>query len=111
MSNPAKIKGDRAEREIAAILSGELGVDVKRKLGAGRAEDTGDLHGLRLTTAQVCDWQNVSRAVRHKPVECERQRVNAGDPFAVTFVRLRGGEWRAVLTVEQFATWWREAAA
>lgn len=111
MTSPSKRKGDAAEREIAAMLSDELGVNVRRKLGAGRKDDTGDLDGLRLTTVQVANRKNVADTVRNKPLECEQQRRNAGDPFAVTFVRLPKGEWRAVMTIEQFSTWWREAAA
>lgn len=111
MSSPSKAKGDRAERELAALLSDQLGVTVRRKLGAGRKDDMGDLEGLRMTVVQVADRKDVADTVRHKPVEAERQRRNADEPFAVTFVRLRGGEWRAVMTVEQFATWYREAAA
>ena len=43
MTAPAKAKGDRAEREAAAILADELGAPVRRKLGAGRRDDQGDL--------------------------------------------------------------------
>jgi hypothetical protein len=56
--------------------------------------------------------------VREKPLEAERQVANlpmrfnmSGSipTFAATFVRLRGGEYRVVLTPEQWATLWREA--
>ena len=46
MSNPQKAKGDAAEREVAALLSDLLGFTVRRKLGAGRKDDTGDLDGI-----------------------------------------------------------------
>ncbi len=107
MTGSAKRKGDAAEREIAAILTDLLGHDVTRKLGAGRAEDTGDLYGIPGTVAQVAWWpsKGTLRAVREKPVECEQQRMNDGAPFAVTFVRLVGGVWRAVLTPEQWAVY------
>jgi hypothetical protein len=42
VTNPQKAKGDKAELEIARILHGELGLPVRRKLGAGRSDDAGD---------------------------------------------------------------------
>lgn len=109
MTNSAKSKGDAAERAIAALLSAELGVDVVRKLGAGRAEDTGDLYGLEDTVGQVAWWpHNPLRAVREKPDQCVAQQLNAGATFGVSFIRLHGGVWRAVLTIPQWATYYRE---
>lgn len=43
--------------------------------------------------------------------ECEAQRLNAGTTFAATFVRLRGGVWRVVMTPEQWFTYQREVMA
>lgn len=105
MTNSAKRKGDAAELEIAKILSEQLGVDCKRLLGAGRAEDVGDLHGLDDWTAQVAWWpsRGVLRAFREKPVECEQQQSNAGTSFGVSFIRMTGGVWRATQTIEQWA--------
>ena len=112
MTNPAKRKGDAAELEVAKLLSDELGVDCKRLLGAGRAEDVGDLHGLDNWTAQVAWWpsRGVLRAFREKPVECEQQQANAGTDFGVTFVRMVGGVWRPTMTVAQWAAIYREVA-
>lgn len=109
MTGSAKSKGDRGEREAAQILSDLLGFPVKRALGAGRAEDTGDLFGIPDTVVQVANWANVLAAVRMKPMEAEVQRGHANATFAATMVRLRGGVWRVVLTPEQFATLLREA--
>lgn len=112
MANPAKRKGDRAELEVCALLNDLLGVPARRELGAGRLEDVGDIHGVPLTVIQVANRpSDTLRAIREKPLEAERQRRHAGEPFAATFVRLKGGEYRVILTPEQFATWWREAAA
>jgi len=113
MTNAAKRKGDFAEREIAAHISDELGIDCRRLLGAGRQDDVGDLHGLDPWVAQVAWWpqRGVLRAVREKPVECEQQQLNAHAPLGVSFIRLHGGVWRAVMTVPQWATAWRETAA
>ena len=109
MTNSAKAKGDRGERDAAALLAELLGYPVKRALGAGRAEDTGDLFGVPQTVVQVADWSNALAAVRHKPIGAESQRENANATFAASMIRLRGGVWRVVLTPEQFATLLREA--
>jgi hypothetical protein len=125
VTGSSKRKGDRAELEVQGLLRELLGVPARRALGAGRKDDVGDIHGVPDTVIQVADWKDVTRAVREKPLECEaqRQRWLYGKPsevvagtqipqppaFAATFVRLRGGEYRVVLTPEQWATLWREA--
>ena len=43
MSHPSKRKGDKAELEAARILAEHLGLPIRRKLGAGRTDDEGDL--------------------------------------------------------------------
>ena len=106
--NPQKRKGDQAERELATLLADHLGITIRRKLGAGRQDDTGDLAGIPNTIAQVANWTDALRAIREKPVAADRQRGNAAATYAVTFIRLRGGLWRAVLTIDQWATYARE---
>lgn len=110
MSNPQKRKGDAAERECARIISDLTGWDARRKLGAGRKDDEGDLDVWN-TTVQVADWKNISDAVRLKPRDCVEQQERSKDHFGCTWIRLRGGEWRVVMTPEQWATYAREAAA
>lgn len=95
---------------MQGLLRDLLGYPVRRALGAGRKDDIGDIHGLPATVIQCANWKNIAQAVRHKPVECEQQRERAGATFAATFLRLRGGDYRVVLTVEQFCALWREAA-
>lgn len=110
MANPNKRRGDRAELEVQAMLREHLGVPARRALGAGRKDDIGDIDGVPFTAIQVCNWQNVAAAVRQKPLEAERQREHKHDGlFAATFVRLRGGDYRVVMTPEQFFYLWREA--
>jgi hypothetical protein len=111
MTNSSKRRGDYAEREAAAILADLLGYPMRRKLGAGRHDDQGDLDGMPATTVQVAAWGDALRAVREKPLDAEQQRTRAHSTFAVTMIRLRGGVWRVVLTPDQFATWAREALA
>ena len=105
MTGSQKRKGDRAELELATLLADLTGHPVRRKLGAGRADDTGDIDGIPDTVVQAANWSNVVSAVSQKPPEAEQQRINAGAGYAVTFVRIRGGKWRAVLTPEQWVAY------
>lgn len=111
MTNPQKAKGDSAEREIAAIINALTGWPVRRKLGAGRADDAGDLDGIPDTTAQVKSYKDVQRGIREAIDDLDRQRANANTTHAVAFIRRPGGRWLAVQTVGQWATTAREAAA
>ena len=116
MANSAKRKGDRAELEVQGLLRELLGVPARRALGAGRKDDVGDITGVPDTVIQIVDSADKTRAIREKPLEAERQRMHAEcltseyrPYFAATFVRLRGGDYRVVLTPEQWALYWREA--
>jgi hypothetical protein len=109
MSNPPRRKGDAAELEAARIIHDLLGFPARRKLGAGRLDDTGDIDGVPDTVVQVANWSDVRAAAVQKPKGAEAQRINAGATHAATFVRFRGGTWRVVLTPEQWATLVREA--
>jgi hypothetical protein len=111
VTGAAKRKGDSAEREAATLIADLLGVPVRRKLGAGRADDCGDLDGVPETTIQVVSRSSgvVAVGVVAKPTEVAAQARHAGTPHAATFLRIRGGTWRVVLTPEQWAALWREA--
>ena len=111
MIHPSKVKGSRAELEVQGLLRDHLGVPARRALGAGRKDDMGDITGVPATCVQVVNRKDIALAVREKPLEVERQRENMGCPFAMTFVRLRGGDYRIVMTVEQAMTLLREAIA
>lgn len=107
--NPSKRKGDRAELEVQGMLRDHLGVPARRALGAGRLDDHGDIHGVPNTVIQVANRRDVARCVSTKPLEAERQRQTANVDFAATFIRLFGGEYRVIMTPEQFFKLWREA--
>lgn len=100
MSNPQKRKGDRAEREIAAKLSELLGVTVRRKLGAGRTDDEGDLEGLPGVTIEVKNYRDIAAGITRGLHDLERERANAATPHGVLFVRRPRGQWIAVMPVE-----------
>jgi hypothetical protein len=108
MTGSSKRKGDKAELEVQAMLRDHLGVMARRELGAGRKDDMGDISGVTYTTIQVVNWRDVAAAVRNKPLEAERQRENANQPYAATFVRLKGGQYRVVQTPEQWFAMYRE---
>ena len=108
VSNPSKAKGDRAELEVQGMWRDHTGIYARRALGAGRKDDMGDITGIPHTVCQVANRKDIAAAVRAKPLEAERQRLEAGVPFACTFLRLRGGEYRVVMTPEQFYAMWRE---
>ena len=110
MTNSAKRKGDRAELEVQGILRDLLGVPARRKLGAGRADDMGDIDGVPDTVIQCVSYTDIGRAIREKLPECEAQQVRAGATFGATFVRRPGGRYVVVLSPEQWATYVREAA-
>lgn len=105
MANPQKAKGDSAEREAAELLTRLTGFSVRRKLGAGRQDDVGDLDGIPDHAVQVANWADTAAAARIKPRGAQAQADNAGASFAATLVRFRGGTWRVVLTVEQWAAY------
>jgi hypothetical protein len=111
VTGAAKRKGDQAEREIAALLTDQLGSRVRRKLGAGRSDDEGDIDGLPLVTVEVKAFADVARGVREGLADLEREQANAGTPFGVAFIRRPGGRWIAVQSVEAWCALYREAIA
>jgi hypothetical protein len=110
MTNPSKAKGDKAELEICRILADLTGFPARRKLGAGRTDDTGDLDGIPDCTVQVKNRPgDPLRSIREILAELPTQQANAGTTFAAGLVRRPGGRWMAVMDLEQLATWMREA--
>ena len=109
--NSQKTKGDKAEREAAALLTELLkphGLPpVRRALGAGRTNeaggDVGDIVGVPGHAIQVKAWADERAAAVQGPKGAEEQARNADQPYAATLIRFRGGQWRVVLTPEQFA--------
>lgn len=109
MPNPPKRKGDTAEREISTALEVELGLPVRRKLGAGRQDDAGDLDGLPGVCAQVKNYRDVTRAINESLSELPSQVANASADYGVAFIRRPGGRWIAVMEIEGWCAMYREA--
>lgn len=103
MTGSQKRKGDRAEREAADLLTRLLARPVRRLLGAGRMDDIGDLDGVAGWALQVADWNDLARAVRQKPVDAEVQALASSTTYGAALIRLRGGEFRIVMTPETWA--------
>ena len=111
MAHPSKAKGDRAELELAKLLADRLGIDCRRMLGAGRADDVGDLHGLDGWTAEVKNYASLADGINEGLRDLAREQANAGTPFGVAFVRRRGGRWIAVMDLDQWCAVYRETTA
>lgn len=109
MTHPAKRKGDKAELEVQALIRTLLGFPARRKLGAGRLDDMGDIDGVPDTCIGVVNYKDVTRAITEKLPELEVQQRRMGATFGATFVRKRGGTFVVVMTPEQWATYAREA--
>lgn len=108
--NTSKNKGDQYEREAAAVLAQATGWPVRRKLGAGRLDDSGDLDGLPDCTVQVKGYpSDLVRSIRETLAELPTQQTNAGTTFGFGLIRRPGGRWFAVLTIDQIAALLREA--
>ncbi len=108
MTSPSKRRGDRAEREVERILQVELGLPIRRALGAGRKDDIGDISGIPDTCIQVVAYKDIARAIREKLPEVEQQRQRAGATYSAVFARRRGGEWVVVMTPSMFCSLIRE---
>ena len=102
MSNPSKAKGDRAELEVAKLLSDRLGVPVRRRLGAGRTDDTGDLDGVDNHIVEVKSYADFPAGVRSALGGLDAKAANAGVDHAVGVLRRPGGEFVVVMTVHQW---------
>ena len=101
--------GDRAELEISRLLADQLGLPIRRKLGAGRTDDSGDLDGLAGVCAQVKNYRNITTAIGDAMHDLPDQKRHAGAQHAVAFVRRPGGRWIAVMSIDEWCGLYREA--
>jgi hypothetical protein len=111
MSHPSKRKGDSAELEVQGMLRENLTPDARRKLGAGRRDDMGDIDGVPDTVISVANWADLDRAVNKKLPELELARERAKADFAAMFCRRRGGKYVVVMTPDQWYALMREVLA
>lgn len=111
MTSKQRDKGNRAEREAAAVLTDLLGLPVRRRLQEGRTDDAGDLEGVPDTVVQVKNYSDVGRACREALADLDAQRDVAGVPFAMAMIRRPGGRFMVVMSPEHWASLYREAMA
>lgn len=104
MANPAKRKGTTFESAVVVYLKDNGFPEARRVVQTGRF-DTGDIHVLDFV-GQAKSYRNIADAVREGVAGAQAQRVNAGLPFGVAFVKRPGKNIResyAVMTLEDFA--------
>ena len=89
MTSPPSSRGGAAEREAAQLIAELTGHPARRKLGAGRADDTGDIDGVP-DRGPGCELGRCGPCRPRKPTGAELQRRSGGD------VRLHVGAvpWR-----------------
>lgn len=112
MTSSAKDKGDRAEREVQALLRDLLGFPrIRRALGAGRSDDVGDIDGIRHAVIQVTARDDLAGAVRDKLPAVEIQRLNARKHFSAVFIRRSRSmeKYIVVMTPQMWAKMYRYA--
>lgn len=93
------------------MLSDLLGYRVRRKLGAGRTDDEGDLDGLPDCVVEVKAYNSVAAGITAALADLETERRNAGATFAAAFVKRPRTGYCVVMNPEHFATLYREATA
>lgn len=114
MGKASSHKGAKGERDAVRLLEEHLQISgIERKLGAGRREDRGDIHGVPGFTIQVANRAALGQVLGDKVEETVAQQRNAGTRFGALLMKLPprpGGKparWRFVLTPEQFAEIYR----
>lgn len=103
MTNRQKAKGDRAERELAKLLTIALGIPIRRMLGAGRIDDVGDLDGIDDTAIQVKHLNSIATAINVGIPQLVRQQHHKRAAHGVLFIKHRRHGWLAVTTLEQWS--------
>lgn len=102
MPHPSATKGARAELEIAKLLTEALDRPVRRKLGAGRTDDEGDLEGLDDWTLEVKNYASISAGVNEGLADATKEQANAGSRHGAALIRRPRGRWFVAMTIEQF---------
>jgi hypothetical protein len=104
-----KAKGTKWEVDLVKGLGGfflgRFGL-MPRRVAQEGFHDTGDLHGISPFIGQAKNWKSWEDAMREGLDGAEKQKLEAGEPFGVAFVkRVRKpvGKGYAVMTVETWA--------
>lgn len=88
--------GAQTEREFETLAAGLLGLPARRKLGAGRRDDHGDIDLIPGTCVQVtrCAADTLHTRARGKLAAVAIQAGRCGAAHAVVAVRVLRGPWR-----------------
>lgn len=107
--NPNKTKGDRGEREAVRTLVQMAGsdalLDARRKLGAGRRDDMGDLDVLPGVCIQVRCLADVTVALRTAASDAFVQAGRSGALFALGMVPIPRARKSAVRWLASACEW------
>lgn len=99
-----KRKGTAWESALVGFFRG-LGIEARRVAQEGHL-DSGDIHGISPFVGQAKNYKSWEDAMRLGLDGANRQKVIAGEPFGVAFVkRIRkgvGGGY-AVMSIDDFA--------
>ncbi len=105
----AKQKGTKWETDLVRFLGGffegRFGLAPRRVAQEGYL-DTGDIHGISPFVAQAKAYRSWEDAIRLGLDGVEKQKIRAGEPYGVAFVkrvRKSVGAGYAVMTVATFA--------
>lgn len=107
----AKAKGTRWETALVTFFVDEGGIPTARRNPPQGIKDSGDLAGLDPFVGQAKDWTSWQDAIREGLDGAEKQKLVAGLPYGVAFVkraRRSSGQGYAVMTIETFAAVLRE---
>jgi hypothetical protein len=111
MGNSSKNKGDRFEREAVPVLVNLLPefalAKAMRHLGAGRAEDVGDLYVLPDTAVQVRAYSDPGKGIRSAAYDSVIQAGHGDKEVALgmfPILRTREGQvrWLACVTPDRW---------
>lgn len=111
MANSSKNKGDRFEREAVPVLVDLLPEfalpKAMRHLGAGRAEDVGDLYVLADAAVQVKAWKDMGAGIRAAAAGAVIQAGHGDKDIALGMVPILGTRkdqvrWLACVTPDRW---------
>lgn len=102
-----RAKGDRAEREVLALLRDHLGDHLVRARLEG-TNDHGDIVGLPSCVVQVKNYADVARAMREGLEGAAAQKANADVLWGAAFVRRPGGRYVVCMDAEDWISMFRE---
>lgn len=111
MANSSKNKGDRFEREAVPVLVDLLPEfalpKAMRHLGAGRAEDVGDLYVLADAAIQVKAWKDMGAGIRAAAAGSVIQAGHGDKDVALGMVPILGTRkdqvrWLACVTPDRW---------